>query len=312
MGTPEFAAPSLRKLAEIVQIEAVAAQPDRPRGRGQKPLPPPVKTEAERLGIPVLQPERAKERAFAEQLRALEPDICAVAAYGQLLPTEILNIPRFGCVNLHPSALPKYRGAAPIQRALWNGETETAAAVIQLNEEEDAGPILAQRRVPIEPRDTAVELSAKLAAIGAELLAETVAAYPNNPPKQTPQNHALATKAPKMERGMGDIDWTLPARQIYNRYRACAAWPRSRTALPNGEQLLIADCRPVQPDHENGALPPGAVLPNNRRLVVQCGGGALEILRLKPENRRETAAADYLNGLQGSPPERFRLPERVS
>ena len=306
MGTPAFAVPSLRRLASSpAELAAVVTQPDRPSGRGRRLSPPPVKVAAENLGLPVLQPARARDGSFIEQLRRLKPDIAAVAAYGQLLPKSVLEMPRFGCVNLHPSALPKYRGAAPIQRALWNGETETAAAIMQLDEGEDTGPVLASRAVPIDPDETAPELSVRLAKIGADLLASVLERYPDDPPAPQPQDNALATTAPKLEREDGLIDWRLPASAIYNRFRACAGWPGAWTYLPNGERLKIAACRALTDLAKPLGGPPGAVKAARGILRVQTGDGALELLTIRPPNRADMSSAAYLNGLRGAVPERL-------
>lgn len=302
-GVPEFAVPSLRRLASSsAELAAVVAQPDRPRGRGRKLLPPPVKVAAESLGIPVLQPPRVRDAAFIETLRRLKPDIAAVVAYGQLLPKSILKIPRFGFINLHPSALPKYRGAAPIQRALWNGETETAATIMQLDEGEDTGPVLASRIVDIHPDETAPELSVRLADTGADLLASVVERYPDNPPAPLPQDDKLATKAPKLEREDGLIDWRQPASDIYNRFRACAGWPGAWTYLPDGQRLKISACRALTEPLDGT---PGTVEAARGILRVHTGQGALELLTVRPPNRADMSCADYLNGLRGAVPSRF-------
>ncbi len=306
-GVPEFAVPSLRRLASSssAELAAVVAQPDRPRGRGRKLLPPPVKVAAESLGIPVLQPPRVRDAAFIETLRRLKPDIAAVVAYGQLLPKSILEIPRFGFINLHPSALPKYRGAAPIQRALWNGDTKTAATIMQLDEGEDTGPVLASLPVQIGKDDTALELSTRLAEIGADLLASVVERYPDNPPAPKPQDDARATKAPKLEREDGRIDWSQPALTLYNRFRACAGWPGAWTYLPDGQRLKIVACSAVKELTKPLGGPPGTVEAARGILRVKTGQGALELLTVRLPNRADMSAADYLNGLRGAVPSRF-------
>ena len=307
-GAPEFAVPSLRRLASSpAELTAVVTQPDRPRGRGRKPSPTPVKSAAESLGLPVLQPTRARGASFAEALRRLKPDIAVVVAYGQLLPKSILEMPRFGFINLHPSALPKYRGAAPIQRALWNGETETAASIMQLDEGEDTGPVLASRPVPIGADETALELSVRLAELGADLLASVLKRYPDDPPTPQPQDDALATKAPKLEREDGRINWRLPASLAYNRFRACADRPGSWAELPDGARLKIVSCS-LAPEPIDG--PPGTVYVERGRLFAQADGGALEILRVRPPNRADMSASAYLNGLRGAFPPRFLLGDR--
>jgi len=302
MGTSDFAVPALRRVSEVAHTLAVVTQPDRPAGRGHRVAPPPVKVAAENLGLPVLQPERAGERSFRERLRALDLDMIVVAAFGQLLPQRLLDVPRFGCLNIHPSCLPKYRGAAPIQWALWNGDSETAITIMQLDAGEDTGPILAQMAVPIEPTATTPELSRTLAEASADLLASVIVRYPDDPPEPRPQNDAEATHAPRLTKEMGDADWTLDAGSLYGRFRACVPWPGTHTSLPDGSRVTILEC---EPSDEDRGLDPGSLREDNERLRVQCGVGSLAIMRLRPENRSAMTARDYINGCRGGLPSRF-------
>lgn len=304
MGTPEFAVPALRLLADSVGIVAVVTQPDRPSGRGRKLTPSPVKSEAEALGLAVHQPERARAKEFVRLLADLAPDVIAVVAYGQLLPSAILDIPPHGCLNVHPSLLPKYRGAAPIQRALWNGDEETGVTIMQLDPGEDTGPLVRQETTAIGPTETAPELLGRLADVGAEMLHDVIVALPSEGLTTTPQDDAAATKAPKLTRDMGVVDWTLPADTIHNRYRACTPWPGAQAFLPGGEALRVRGCAPTDRDVADH---PGAIVVEDGRMFVQAGQGSLELLRVQPANRAEMDLAAYLNGLRGEIPQAFEV-----
>jgi len=304
MGTPDFAVPSLRLLAASVDVVAVVTQPDRPSGRGRKLTPPPVKVQAEGLSLPVHQPERARAKDFVAALAELAPDAIAVVAYGQILPTSILSIPAHGALNVHPSLLPKYRGAAPVQWALWNGDTTTGVTVMQLDKGEDTGPLVRQQEAPIGPAETAVELMARLADLGAEMLVDVVARLPVDGLTTTPQDDAVATHAPRLTREMGVVDWTLSAEAIHNRYRACVPWPGAQATLPDGEALRIKDCSPVERDV---AERPGAIVADDGRMFAQTGQGSLELLLVQPANRSAMDIAGYLNGLRGEIPSAFQV-----
>jgi len=282
------------------ELVAVVTQPDRPGGRGQNPLPTPICLLARELGLPVYQPERIRSARFLSVLRELAPSVIVVVAYGQILPRSVLELAPYGCINLHPSLLPKYRGAAPIQRALWNGETETGVSVMRLDEGEDTGPVFAQMRTEIGPDETAQELSGRLAQLGASLLLEVLRTLPDR--TAVPQDNALATYAPRMERAMGQLDWRLPASTLYNRFRACVPWPGSYGYLPDGSRLRILDCRPKE---ESFASEPGVIRYEKGELLVQAGEGSLTLRRVQPENRKAMSAVDYVNGLRGQLPERF-------
>ncbi|MBT3267880.1 methionyl-tRNA formyltransferase [Candidatus Poribacteria bacterium] len=304
MGTPEFAVPALRLLATSVELAAVVTQPDRPSGRGRKLTPSPVKVEAEALGLPIHQPERARAREFVRVLSELAPDVIAIVAYGQILPRSILDIPPHGCLNIHPSLLPTYRGAAPVQWALWNGDEQTGVTVMQIDEGEDTGPIVRQEATAIEPTETAPELMARLAETGAEMLSDVILHLPREGIATTPQDDSTATHAPKFTREMGVVDWTLPSGAIHNRYRACVPWPGAQAFLPGGVALRVKSCAPTDRDV---APNPGAIVVEGGRMFAQTGQGSLELLRVQPENRAEMDVPGYLNGLRGDVPAAFEL-----
>ena len=231
MGTAELSGASLQVLAgdPQFQIAAVVTQPDRPQGRDLKPQPSPVKSLAWRLGLPVLQPERVRDGKFIGELRELTPNLIVVAAYGQILPPAILDLPRHGCLNVHTSLLPKYRGAAPIQWAIANGDTETGVTIMKMDVGLDTGDIIATRRTPIQPEDNSATLHERLAQLGAELLVQTIPDYVAGKIQPVPQPAAGASHAAKIKKEDGHIDWNRPAREIWNRLRAFTPWPGAFT-----------------------------------------------------------------------------------
>src|SRR5690348_2045011 len=227
MGTPELAAVSLRRLigAAGFEVDAVVTQPDQPKGRGLKLTASPVKEVARQANLPVLQPQRAREEHFIQQLAALKPDLIAVAAYGQILPKAILDLPRFGCLNVHTSLLPKYRGAAPIQHAILNGDSETGVTIMKMDVGLDTGDILSQEKTAIDPKDNAQTLHDRLANIGAQLLVRTIPDFVAGKIQPRPQPGEGVSHAPKIKKQDGQIDWTQPAQVICNRVRALVPWP---------------------------------------------------------------------------------------
>ena len=235
LGTAELSCASLQALAgnPQFQIAAVVTQPDRPKGRELKPQPSPVKSLALRLGLPVLQPERARDEKFIAGLRTLQPDLIIVVAYGQILPPAILDLPRHGCLNIHPSLLPKYRGAAPIQWAVANGDTETGVTIMKMDAGLDTGPIVSQRRTPIRPEDDSATLHDRLAQLGAELLVQTIPDYVAGKIQPVPQPAKGASRSAKIKKKDGRIDWNQPAQTIWNRLRAFTPWPGAFTFLPD-------------------------------------------------------------------------------
>jgi methionyl-tRNA formyltransferase len=294
-GTPAFAVPTLEALLRSRhRVAAVVSQPDRPRGRGQQVHPTPTKTIAEAHGIPVLQPDRIRDDTFLQQLRDLRPDLGVVAAFGRILPEALLAIPRFGLINVHASLLPRYRGAAPVQRAVMSGEAETGVTIMRIVRELDAGPTFAMRRIPI-PRDaTSGEVEAALAAAGAELLLEVVDRIEQGGAVETPQDDTQATYAPKVTKEEGMIDWTLPARRVHDLVRGLQPWPLASTTSA-GERYLIR--RTTFGEGVTDMAPGTIVRAEGDDLLVACGGGSvLRIVEIQPEGRRVMSAREFLAG----------------
>jgi methionyl-tRNA formyltransferase len=298
MGTPDLARVSLEALLATpdFSVPAVVTQPDRPKGRDMKLQPSPVKELAVARGIPVLQPDRARDPALAEQLRSFGPEIIAVAAYGQILPREILVLPRLGCVNVHTSLLPRYRGASPIQAALLNGDPETGVTIMQMDEGMDTGAILRQETTPISPEDTAATLHDRLALLGAGLLVRTIREYAEGRIQPKPQPLEGVSLAPKIRKGDGHIRWNQPAVAIWNRVRAFTPWPGAFTFTSAGEarQLLKVWRGEVV---ASSAGPPGRILASDKSgILVACGQDALRILVLQREGGKRLDAQDFLSG----------------
>ena len=299
-GTPDFAVPSLERLVAAGESVVLAVtRPDRPRGRGQRLRPSPVKAAALDHGIPLLQPERAREPGFAAGLAASGADLGVVVAYGQILPDEVLAAPRHGVINVHASLLPRYRGAAPIQRAVIAGERETGVTMIRLVREMDAGPMLASASRPIADHETGADLERALAAMGADLLLDTVRAIAAGRARERPQDHALATYAPRLTREDGRIDWTRPARAVHDLVRGLQPWPPA-FAFIDASRYLIRRTAPEAGSASglDAAPPPGAVVEaRGDRLRVACGeGSVLSILEIQPEGRRAQSVRDFLAG----------------
>ncbi|HQH03321.1 MAG TPA: methionyl-tRNA formyltransferase [Verrucomicrobiota bacterium] len=302
MGTAELSCDSLRGLlaAPGFQVAAVVTQPDRPKGRDLRLQPSPVKELGLQAGLPVLQPERARSEAFLAELRGLQPELIAVVAYGQILPPDILSLPRFGCLNVHTSLLPRYRGAAPIQWAILNGETETGVTIMKMDAGLDTGGILTQARTPIQPEDTAETLRERLARMGAELLARTIPDYIAGGLVPREQPAAGVSYAPKIRKQDGRIDWRQPARAIWNRVRGLVPWPGAFSFLPGQPQPHLLKIWQAEVVEDSGA--PGVVLRADRNgIVVGCGEAALRIRVLQREGGRRLAAADFLAGQRLSP-----------
>jgi methionyl-tRNA formyltransferase len=293
LGTPEFAVPTLeRAFAAGHEIAAVVTQPDRPKGRGRMLSAPPVKETALRLGLTVHQPERIRTPETIELLRGLKPDAMVVVGYGKIIPQAVIDIPPHGIVNVHASLLPRYRGAAPVQWAIARGETATGVTTMRIDAGLDTGDILMQRETAIGTEETAVELAVRLAAMGADLLVETLAGIERGEIVPKPQNPAQATFAPVLKKEDGRIDWTRPAVEIANRIRGFTPWPGSTTHL-RAKAIEIVRARAGA-----GATgEPGSVHPARGRLVVTCGDStALEILEVQMEGRKRMDAAAFQNG----------------
>lgn len=297
MGTPDFAVPSLRALLQNnFEVPAVITQPDRPSGRGKKLKPSPVKTAALEAGLPVHQPEKIREPGFIELLRGLNPDVIAVAAFGQILPADILDLPPFGCVNVHASLLPAYRGAAPIHRAVMNGERETGVTIMQMDTGLDTGDMLLQEKVPIGPDDTVGAVHDRLAVLGGRLLVEALRQLAAGRVRPVPQDDARSSYAPMLTGADEIIRWDRDAREIKNQVRGLNPWPGARTSLA-GKMFKI--WRVVEDVDYNGeAGEPGQVLEAGQEcgLLVQTGNGILSIEELQLQGKKRMSAARFLRG----------------
>ena len=292
MGTPDFAVPCLQVLLDhSYEVCGVFTQPDKPKGRGYTLTPPPVKELALRYQLPVYQPKSMKTGEAAEILRQLAPDLAVVVAFGKILPKEVLEIPPLGCINVHGSLLPKYRGAAPIQRAVLDGEKETGVTTQFLAEGIDTGDVILKESTPIGEEETSGELFDRLAGMGADLLIQTVSAIENGQVCAQAQQEDQATYAHMLSKEEARIDWTLPARQVHNLVRGMNPWPSAYTFL-RGKRVKIHSCRVC--DDLSGA--PGALIQKNGELFVCCGQGAVRILSLQPENSRRMEGRAYLLG----------------
>ena len=293
LGTPQFAVATLEAVAAAGhRIAAVYTQPDRPKGRGQQTAHSAVKESALKLGLTVKQPERVRRPEIVEELRAMNADVMVVVGYGQIIPQSIIDLPRFGILNVHASLLPKYRGAAPIQWAIANGETSTGVTIMQIDAGLDTGPMIRAEETAIGPEETAPELSERLAAMGARLLVETLAKLP---PRATAQDGSAASLAPILKKEDGRIDWSQPAHVIACRLRGFAPWPGAFTSF-RGEPMKVTRARVSA---EALVLPAGAVFANQRRLFTGCGNASvLELLEVQMEGRKKIAAESFLNGFR--------------
>ncbi len=295
MGTAELSCASLQKLAENYSVVAVVTQPDKPRGRELKLQFSPVKTLAEELKLPVLQPLKARDETFIAELRGLKPDLIVVVAYGQILPQSILDLPKFGCVNVHTSLLPKYRGASPIQSAILNGDAQTGVTIMKMDVGLDTGGIISQARTPILKEDNSQTLHDRLAQIGADLLVKTIPDYVEGKILPKPQPVEGASYAAKIKKEDGRIDWSEPAEKILNRLRAFTPWPGAFTLLHAEPKPLFLKIWKAEVVGNNGQT--GTVLSADKNgIVVACGKGALRILELQREGGRKLSAQEFLAG----------------
>lgn len=296
MGTPQFAVPSLSRLVESgYNVVAVVSQPDRPKGRKKILTPSPVKEAALKLGIPVLQPERMRSTDAVEELAAYEPDLIITAAYGQILPKGVLELPKHGCINVHGSLLPKYRGGAPIQRSIINGEAETGVTIMYMAEGLDTGDMISRVVVPIEDEDTAGTLFDKLSEAGARLLLETLPPLISGELTAVAQNHDEATYAPNLIRDDELIDWSKSARQIFNQVRGLSPMAGGYTYL-NGEVFKVWAAKPLTTDAQNTAEIGTIIAATGDGLTVQTGNGCLLLTEIQPAGKRKMNAVDWLQG----------------
>jgi len=291
MGTPRFAVPSLERLREEYEVVAVVTGPDKVAGRGRKISFSPVKEVALAWGIPVMQPRSLKEKEVVASLLELEPQVIVVAAYGQILLPEVLAIPPFGCLNVHASLLPKYRGASPVAGALLAGEEEMGITIMLMDEGMDTGPILAQRAIPIAPDDTRAHLTEKLAYLGAELLLEALPRWFAGEIQPQPQDDALASYAPLLKKEDGEIDWVRPAVAIERMVRAYAPWPGTYTHW-QGQRLKVLRARPL--DQRRGKV--GEVIESPEGVAVVAGEGALLLEEVQLAGKRAMSTEDFVRG----------------
>ena len=310
-GTPEFAVPSLKRVAEAGhRIHLVVTQPDRPRGRGLEVAASPVKQAALELKLQLAQPESIKEnKEFRIQLEKLRPQAVVVVGYGRIIPEWMLELPPHGNINLHASLLPKYRGAAPIQWAIANGETVTGNTTIRLNEGLDTGDILLQHEETIGPDDTAITLAPRLAARGAELLVETLRRLEVGDLKPVPQDHSRATLVPILTKNDARMDFSGSAQQLYDRWRGFQPWPGAYTFF-RGKTVSVPRMRIAE---NLTGLAHGEAVADKGRLLAGCGGGSvIELLEVQPEGKKKMSAKDFINGHHPRPGEKFGTPEGVA
>ncbi len=296
MGTPDFALFSLRALVESgKEVIGVLTQPDKPRGRGYTLTPPPVKVYAMEQGIPVYQPATLRGDEFAETLATLAPELIVVAAYGKILPPNVLEYPKYGCVNVHGSLLPEYRGAAPMQRAIIDGKSQTGVTTMMMDVGLDTGDMLLAEEVSIAEDDNFETIHDKLGEVGAGLLLQTIAALENGTLKRTPQDPSLATYAAKIEKADCVIDFSKSARKVHDLIRGLSPVPLALTHTPDGKLLKIVAACVENESGEHGR--PGRVLDTaNGKLLVACGCGVLSILTVLPEGKKRMSAAAFING----------------
>ena len=294
MGTPDFSIPSLARLAASDNnILGVVTQPDRPRGRGKKLYSPPIKTLAQQNGLPIIQPVSVKENNFIHWLKGQHPDFIVVVAFGQILPPKILRAPHHGCINLHASLLPAYRGAAPINWALINGEETTGVTTILMNEWIDTGDILLKKETEIEKTDDALSLSHRLSTLGAKLLLETISQLKKGTLNSTPQDHSKASYAPPLQKEDGKIEWEMKAQTIHNQIRGTVPWPGATTNLDN-KLLKIFNSRVIEEENQE---PPGKisqVSPDG--IKVATGKGYLLLTEVQLQDRKRMKATEFMRG----------------
>ena len=309
MGTPSFAVPPLQALITAGhEVVGVVTRIDKPAGRGKVLTPPAVKAAAEQSGVPVFQPKRVREPESTAAIGAMGPDVIVVAAYGQVLPRELLALPKHGCVNIHASLLPAYRGAAPINWAIINGETRTGITIMQMDEGLDTGAILAQESIPIDPRDTAGDLTEKLSELGSRLVVDTLSRIEAGGLTAVPQDNGKASMAPLLKKDDGLIDWTMSARELHNRVRGLSPWPGAHGYL-DGKLIKILGTEVAA----EGSGEPGVLYEQGRDgLAIGTGSGLLRIVSIQPEGKKPMSAAEFLRGHRGSVGKKFERTVRAS
>ena len=292
MGTPEFSMPSLEKLIKSShEVISVVCQPDKPKGRSKTPVAPPIKVVAEKYSIPVLQPHKIKTEDFFNEVKSINPDLIAVVAYGKILPKNILDFPKFGCINVHASILPKYRGAAPINWAIVRGEVKTGVTTMLMDEGMDTGDVLLIEEVEIEDNETSIELTKKLSFLGADLLLKTINLIEENKVTPIRQNDDEATYAPLMKKEDGKVDWNKSAEDINKLIRGMQPWPNAYTTL-DGKSLKIFRAKVVE-----GSGKPGEIVSADKtNLKVATGNNLLDIQELQIEGSKRMSIEDFLRG----------------
>lgn len=295
MGSPDFAVPILRALAEKFTVVGVVTQPDRPSGRGRVIQSPPVKTMAQELGLPVIQPEKLSQAEAVGQLRSWSPDTIVVAAFGQILRAEVLDLPTYGCINVHASLLPRWRGAAPIQATILHGDVETGVTIMLMDAGVDTGPILSQRSIPILPDDTAGELGLRLSELGADLLIETLPDFLSGKINPQPQEEASATYAPMLTKTDGELDFNQPAEILSRQIRAYQPWPGTYTFF-NGQRLKI-----IKASVARIKAPPDSLLPGSRTIhdgspAIVTSQDLLILLEVQPAGKKTMQGREFLKG----------------
>ncbi|MGZ3424775.1 MAG: methionyl-tRNA formyltransferase [Actinomycetota bacterium] len=298
MGTPEFAVPALDALSEVADVVGVVCQPDRPAGRGMQLTPPPVKVRALAKNLEVIQPSKVRDGSLAKWIRDKNADVALVVAYGRILPRDVLDAPKHGCLNVHASLLPKYRGAAPITWAIVRGEKETGVDLMAMEEGLDTGGVYAEKRTEIGPDETAGELGKRLSAIGGDLVRESLIATVEGKLPIRPQDHERATLAPILKKEDGQVDWSKPAQAIHDHVRGMSPWPGAFTRS-NGKLLKVLRTRIVRDSIASPvARTPGAILIADKTgVLVSCGDGeAIAIVEAQPEGKRAMPASDLVHG----------------
>ena len=304
-GTPDFAVPTLEALHRSRhQVVGVVTQPDRARGRGHHSQASPVKQLSERLGLTVLQPQRLRDDLFLDTFRSLDADLGVVAAYGKILTDAVLAVPKRGLINVHASLLPKFRGAAPIHRAVMAGETMTGVTIMRVVKALDAGPMIAKATRAIGDDETSAEVERDIARLGADLLVDAVDALADGRASETPQNESEASYAHKIEKTDGIIDWSRPAREIHNQIRGLHPWPHAYSDL-QGERTILLRSEVEREQHEPSTEPGTVVEARPDRFAVQAGTGVVRLLMLQREGRRPSTAREFLAGRRIEPGARF-------